>query len=346
MNAHHALSDFGTILERGARLPVLQPGSPAGEDLEYDPAMQELERTVLGKAEAEYGGELIPAVPPDWKQALTLCRSLMERSHDMRIGVLCCRALAHEHGAEGLAAGLHYIERQLEQHWPDLHPHLDPLDDHDPLQRMNALVPLVRRDALLGDLGEMALIAVRGHGTVRGADLDAARAGPANALSAVIAAVPPAQLAGLADVLQSAAASAHAIRGTLVRVVRPGHVLDLEPLCDALERMHSQVRQFAPTASDHTASADGVDDRAVVSPSAAHGRGASSPQAIHIASREDVLLLLDQICTFYRTHEPSSPVPLLLERVRRIVPKNFVEILEDLAPDALPRFLEQAGPPA
>ena len=45
--------------------------------------------------------------------------------------------------------------------------------------------------------------------------------------------------------------------------------------------------------------------------------------------------MIDEICSYYAQYEPSSPVPLLLQRARRLVNKSFVEILEDLAPDGL-----------
>ena len=53
-----------------------------------------------------------------------------------------------------------------------------------------------------------------------------------------------------------------------------------------------------------------------------------------ISSRQDVIHLLDRICAYYDQYEPASPVPLLLKRARQLVEKNFVEIVEDLAPQA------------
>ena len=54
-----------------------------------------------------------------------------------------------------------------------------------------------------------------------------------------------------------------------------------------------------------------------------------------MAGRDDVLLLIDKICAYYARAEPSSPVPLLLKRARRLVNKEFIEIMRDLAPDGL-----------
>jgi len=51
-----------------------------------------------------------------------------------------------------------------------------------------------------------------------------------------------------------------------------------------------------------------------------------------INDRQDVIRMLDQICTYYQQNEPGSPVPLLLKRARQLVEKNFLEIVQDLAP--------------
>ncbi|MNF78440.1 hypothetical protein D3C84_606250 [compost metagenome] len=52
-------------------------------------------------------------------------------------------------------------------------------------------------------------------------------------------------------------------------------------------------------------------------------------------SREDVIKLLDSICHYYQHQEPSSPVPFLIARVRRLASMTFIEIIADLAPDAV-----------
>jgi len=54
-----------------------------------------------------------------------------------------------------------------------------------------------------------------------------------------------------------------------------------------------------------------------------------------IKSRQDAIKALDAVAAFFRQNEPSSPVPLFIERGKRLVAKNFLEVLADIAPDAL-----------
>ena len=44
---------------------------------------------------------------------------------------------------------------------------------------------------------------------------------------------------------------------------------------------------------------------------------------------------LELICEYYANNEPSSPVPLLARRAKRLVTMDFMEILQDLAPEGV-----------
>lgn len=81
-------------------------------------------------------------------------------------------------------------------------------------------------------------------------------------------------------------------------------------------------------------------------PVAAAQGGGAAPASVPgtIQSREDVVRALDRICEFYARTEPSSPVPMLLQRARRLVDKSFLEVLRDLVPDGLNQAMIFQGP--
>ena len=62
-----------------------------------------------------------------------------------------------------------------------------------------------------------------------------------------------------------------------------------------------------------------------------------------ITSRQEVIACLDRIIEFYDRTEPASPVPFLARRMRRMVPMDFLELMEDLAPSGLKEFRLLAG---
>lgn len=62
-----------------------------------------------------------------------------------------------------------------------------------------------------------------------------------------------------------------------------------------------------------------------------------------ITSNQEVLKALDMILAYYQHSEPSSPVPLLIKRAKRLVGKSFVDIIRDLSPDAMAQVKMVSG---
>ena len=64
---------------------------------------------------------------------------------------------------------------------------------------------------------------------------------------------------------------------------------------------------------------------------------------LKIETRADAMAALDSLCRYFQNHEPASPVPLLLERAKRLIPMSFVDILRELAPDGLSQAMQSVG---
>ena len=74
----------------------------------------------------------------------------------------------------------------------------------------------------------------------------------------------------------------------------------------------------------------------------AAGNGAAPAAAIpgQINTRRDVERCLDLVIDFYERTEPSSPIPHLARRMRKMVPMNFMQLMEEIAPqrtEGIPR---------
>lgn len=69
----------------------------------------------------------------------------------------------------------------------------------------------------------------------------------------------------------------------------------------------------------------------------------ASSQPGLIRSRRDVEDALDRIVAFYENTEPSSPIPHLARRLRRMVAMDFMELMEEIAPSGLKEFRNVAG---
>jgi type VI secretion system protein ImpA len=69
---------------------------------------------------------------------------------------------------------------------------------------------------------------------------------------------------------------------------------------------------------------------------------AGSPSG-EIRTRGDVVRALERISAYYAKHEPSSPIPLLVERRKRLVTMGFLDIIRELAPDGVRQIETLSG---
>jgi type VI secretion system protein ImpA len=335
--------------------PLLVPVSadaPAGADLEYDPDFLALMEAGSGTPERQMGNTVVPAQEPDWRRVLELGKGLLGRSKDLRIAVPVTRALFHLKGLQGLDDGLRLIQGLIATFWDGLHPELDASDNNDPTARLNCLVDLADRDTTLAALREVSLIRSRAFGPVSYRDIEIAQGrspAPADAEALDATAVNGAfqdcdldQLAAAAAAANGSLATLNAIGSDLATRVESAQIPDLTPLTGLLAHIrgvlqaHLTARQ--PDAAPATANAESP------SPAASSpGTGTSISGTGQISSREDVVRALDRLCDYYSRQEPSSPVPLLLQRARRLATGNFLDIMRDLAPDALQQIEKVCG---
>jgi type VI secretion system protein ImpA len=342
-----------SIVDVDVLLEDLEEAAPCGPNLEYDHAFLELEQSALGKPEVQYGDTIVPAVPPEWKQVKKQAIDLFARTHDLRVAMPLVRALLALHALPGFADGMRLLERLVAERWDSVHPELDPDDDNDPTLRINSLAQLTDPATVLLDLRETAFVMLPGLGPLTLRVLEQAH-GEAPVPDGQAALSPESIDAALADVsdeamdvasaaVNGALASAVELEAALVRHVGSAQALSLGPLTRQLRRMADLLASRAPAAPDVPDAAPAADDGA-----AGQGGGGAAPRAAAItgdvASRADVVRMIDKILAYYQRYEPSSPVPMLLERAKRLAPMSFMEIMENLAPDSMQQLNVIRGP--
>jgi type VI secretion system protein ImpA len=57
----------------------------------------------------------------------------------------------------------------------------------------------------------------------------------------------------------------------------------------------------------------------------------------------DVENALDRIMAYYAAYEPSSPVPVILKRAKRLVGADFMTIMKDIAPGGVDNVMLVGG---
>ncbi|MBI5017328.1 MAG: type VI secretion system protein TssA [Deltaproteobacteria bacterium] len=337
---------------------LLEPISaeqPSGDDLEYDPAFAELERVAKGKLEQQFGDTIIPAEEPDWRDVQAKALDLLHRTKDLRVGVYLVRALVRTQGLEGLSDSLAVLRGFVEHNWDDVHPRLDPDDDNDPTVRVNTLAALSDADAVLRPVREAPLVSSRALGRFSLRDVQVATGalpappdGRVPELATIDAAFTDTELADLqatARTVDAALEAASAIETQVSDRVGAGEGVNLGELTKLLKAARHVVTDRL--ARRGVAEPNAVPQTESEAPMATVGTASAvaPPQASGpIRSRDDALRALDMVCDYFNQNEPSSPVPLLLQRAKRLVSKSFLDIVRDLAPDGLPQAERIQGP--
>jgi type VI secretion system protein ImpA len=331
-----------------ALLQPLSEDTPGGPDLEYDPRFIALEQAGAGKPERQYGDKLYPAEPPEWPALLEQALELARVTRDLRVAVWLLRSATRLHGLAGAAAGLRLLAGLLGGLWESVHPRLDPDDDNDPTMRMNTLAPLTVADAFIGDLRAATLLPLRGSLRVRDIELGLGRGdampdesvptedGIRQALQALLD-----RDAGVADTVSAVQKAVTDLAATLETQVGSSAAIDLGPLNRLLKPVVAAIaglRAAAGEAVDAAAEADSADGAA---PRRALGTAVATGA---IASREDVARELERVCAWIERNEPTNPAPILIRRAQRLMGKNFLEIMRDLAPDGVAQIEHLAGP--
>ncbi len=335
-----------------ALLNERDPLIPSGPNLEYDPQFVELELLSQGKPEVQYGETITIAVPPDWKRIKELSLKLLERSHDLRLSMLLLQANLNLHAIIGMADGLQLVEQLLTKYWDSVHPQLDPEDGLDPTLRINSLAILADSNGIPHDLKDVTLIMLPALGPLTVRVLDAASSQSSSAdghedialssLAAALVDVDKTALIRTTEALHRAHSSIETIEQFLINQVGSVQALNLEPLRRMIKRAYDFFADYGLPVTHENLNETGTDsDEALGAATASVVRATAISN--EIASRDDVLRMLDKILKYYQQFEPSSPVPLLLGRAKNLVSKNFMEIMDDLAPDGVSQVMVLRG---
>jgi type VI secretion system protein ImpA len=366
------------VLDLAPWLSPLDGDNPSGRSLREDPRFHEIEELIRASSEIVRDERNNPVsaqtVPVDWARVMECADALRAQGRDLRLLVIVARALLNTQGPAGLAEGLTLIAKTIDAHWGTLHPELrqaaSPRDAA--LRRINALQQLQNEDdGVLGDLRQRTAFTARGLGPIRGLDLERGSidsrtaqneaapgmsereraalvaeheqlVGRVRAACAALADQTPGELAAFTAGLRAAAEALAALEAAMA--ARIGDQLLLLPaLKKTLGRMLATLERATPSAAEAEASdastASSLQGGAALADAATGAAGIPD----RLSTRAEVVACLDRIIEFYDRTEPASPVPYLARRMRRMVPMDFLQLMEDLAPSGLKEFRSLAG---
>ncbi|MBX4996161.1 type VI secretion system protein TssA [Rhizobium lentis] len=315
-------------------LKAVSDGNPCGDALDYDLSFLELEMAAQGRPGQQMGDSVVAGVAPDWHQVWQLSLGLAARTKDLRVGVMLTRSALSQFGYPGLRQGFELLAGYVEFYWPELHPRPDTEDCGDQTVRLNALANLCDPSRLIAEICQVPVTASRQFGNFTLHDwMETQRPRSSEINSAPIEMAfgdtDPAHLCQLSEELDASLAAALRLDASVKERVDVIDAVRFEPLISVLRQGKDVVNRYQQ-----------LPQSAIMRPPLSHDQ-IRNPEEIR--GRNDVISILDWICRWYHVNEPASPVPALLERAKRLVSKDFMALLTDLAPDGAAQYRTIAG---
>lgn len=323
--------DFEKLLK-----PITEE-NPCGIDISEESDFYILEEKAKGKQETQFS----EAEPPDWKEILKLSLSLFEQSKDIWVAYYILCSAVNLYADEGMVGGLSFLQNLLEKYWDKMHPRFE--DDIEIItqQRMNVV-----KDTLT-PFGVFALEVKKiklsqsslGNFTYKDIQIAKQELPPEKEtnvenLDSILAAIKSTNEEYITRIRGNFAKTKEIVIGLKAYLNAKELSTDCKKaLEDFIEIINKILIYLAPKEDPKIPQYSAAEKS---DPSLSDNNNVPTGKIVSgISDYKSIIGLLEEICRWYEKNEPSSPVPLFIERAKALVGKNFANIIEILAPNAM-----------
>jgi len=330
-------------------IKAIQNAADAGADLAVSGELLELESLAKPVAATNSDGKRVAddfsEHEPDWAALERRCVELLKASRDLRVAAFYVAAMLRMHSFPGFAQGLCVIRALMSAMAYRAHPQPDASDtmverwytlvalsapykrDGDQLRIVEGLrgVPLVKSNAWT--FGYRDVLAARNKSG--GADVTLLER-----MKAEWRNVPAGERNEISVALSTAISAAAEIEKTLLEQT-PESLAPAGGGLRPLQTLMQELRGLAEFTGEVVVQkkTEKVAAKTEVKMSMQEG----------INSRADAVRVLHEVAEYFRKTEPASPVPYFVDRAARLIDRDFLGLLDELAPDAVPAFQNLAG---
>ena len=339
------------MIEAADLKKTLDGGEVSGENPEYDSTYLNLENLVI--ADADVGKD------PDYRQLEKDCLELWKKTRDLRVATYLCVAETELNGFDGLAEGLSVLRWLISEMWETFYPRLDPDDDNDPLERLNIMAMLSPLPGAFNDpvmfLSKLRAVRLMPElpytmrdVMISNGEIESETQVDAKLIAAEMMSLPVEKVQARAALLDKIQEEVEGICTAMNEKMEGGYSLNMSALQKELKRFQTFYSRFTEAFAEQDADAAAEEASAGEAPVEAVSRpkiknNFSDLASIRATTRAEALLLLKKGAEYFRSEEPTSPVPYLIERALRLSEMNFMDLLADIAPDALSRGRDILG---
>lgn len=329
-----------------------------GVNLEDDSAFQNFFFESQGTPERYDGKTTAPAEPPEWRTVKKQALEYLKKTRDLKLLSVLTQAVLNTEGIVKFEQCLSGISQLVKNNWTTLYPSLDE-DDGDPLERISALGYLSDKAFIVNTLKTtpIAHSKVLGNLTLQLIDRSV---NPANKSDSNL---DVAQIKGIFKdgdseeinkiylATKQCIEHLNDINQTFIEQAGSEYNVNFDMTTEVLTHMVNTLDKFVEikvtVVESDEQSTDENNSTSSSNPSSADV--ATSQTAtfdgvnMKLNSRQDVERCFELILSYYNEVEPSSPIPILIKRSKKLVHSDFLDIVKDIFPDALEQVQKLGG---
>lgn len=314
--------------------------NPAGVDLGDTAEMLNLQ-SLYDKAAVTGDDGKAPAV--DWEGIESAANDMLQRSVDMRVLIVLAAAVLRTRGLDAFADVLRAIDELVNDRWLQWFPRSADPGEGDAVDadwRGNVLSDL-RDKRIVDGLRELRPFAQTRLGALSVANLNIDRDGKAPdipSISAALAAQPslnPLVVRAQKQLADCGAAVEHVVSALSGQWSVYIDLSKLTAICDGAAATLQRVMSGQSTQANAAALSEPVSSSDVKSetPSGGAVMSATAVNDNTSLSRESARDVLQQLIDFFHRTEPSSPIPLYLQRAQKLIGLEFKDVVKQMGGD-------------
>jgi type VI secretion system protein ImpA len=308
--------------------------SPCGIDLDETGELYNLEVLAKGSEETQFS----EAEPPDYKEVLSLSKSLLEKSRDLWGVNYLIISLVWIDGLSGAAKGIEFLYELVSLFWNELYPSIDVEDDEPYRLRLAPIGMLFASNSqLVKSITNFNLSNSKRFGSFSYNDIsNCIESKNNNELDKFYYSVKDTDdkyIKNIYEQFTSCLVYCEKIEVFINKnTTEAGNTLNTRVIISLLSNIITHLDkglskyESAVEKSNIQQSNRELNNRDYAD--------------CTIENSSDIIEQLEKICVWYKENEPSSPVPLMLRRAISLIGKSFDEIIEDVACAALPQINE------
>jgi type VI secretion system protein ImpA len=339
-------------------LTPISEALPCGENPEYSAEFTILQSKLVPRSEVQYGDFINKPEPIEWTEIENDCAALLKKSIDISVLIWLTRARVQSKQALGLFEGLTLLWQAIQQFPDTIHPQTVLDGETDYILRANALAALADPEGLLADIRSIQI----STNTVLGLSFKEVERShliprPADAKAPEFVQSQLADLNAQGNLALRGISACAGIVGELNAWMQT-NLGDESPNIDPLLKALKPFLPYSPNATANNAqTAHNADNPAALASvpilsdaqpqiqtqtqTQVQVQVQSSPALqipISAQNREQASALIAQAQTWFDTHEPSSPVGILLKQAHKMVGKKFSEIAHSIPAELLQQW--------